>query len=48
MSEDCPVCGEEYNHTVKNGYRNWWPGDGSEIRICTEFMEEAVYVHVVN
>lgn len=49
-TETCPVCGEEYNHFVDNGYRNGWPTEGGEnasikFEVCTPTDSDRMYVH---
>lgn len=41
--EQCPVCGDNYNHVVRNGYRNRWPETGFEV--CTPTDSDWMYVH---
>ena len=47
MTDECPVCGEEYNHYIPNGYRNSWPLV-AKIAVCTPFESDEMYVHVVD
>ena len=49
-NETCPVCGEEYNHMIGNGYRNGWPTEGGEVasvkfEVCTPTDSDHMYVH---
>ena len=53
-NETCPVCGEEYNHYIDNGYRNGWPTEGDEgiatvkFEVCTPSDSDHMYVHTEN
>lgn len=44
----CPVCGEECNHVVENGYRNRWDGRGKVVEVCTTDDDDSMYVHVTH
>ena len=44
--EPCPVCGDELNHIVPNGYRNHWDGSVAQTAICTTEDSDWMYVHV--
>ena len=48
MSEDdiCPVCEEQFNHVVENGYRNQWPTLPDQVVIVCTDDQERMFVHV--
>lgn len=43
MTGQCPVCGEELNHKITNGYRNWY--SFKNVPICTTDDSDTMYVH---
>lgn len=44
----CPVCEEDYNHRISNGYRNEWDRSLAKVAVCTPDNSAEMYVHVVD
>lgn len=44
----CPICGKEFNHVVRNGFRNQFPRlEDQLIQLCTD-DRPVMFVHVVS
>lgn len=43
--EQCPVCEEDVNHVIANGFRNTWPPI-AKVWVCTPEDSDWMFVHV--